>query len=469
MASVCSSQVIVASVSSHKSLRLPTTQSDEAIVASREKSSAGTASDVPQQDELAGQPTMTDREYHYCIMVFLLLGTSALYYWNSVLNTMYSVVAVKYPEYPRLADTVTSSYSSVAFVTAVTLSIVGPLDKRINVVGGVILAIMAILFPVATLQMEGRSGSAVLHVTAIIAGVAEACFQVSGYAYSVILPRPCGTWVSFGYGICGVVTFCLWMLFSQGIFDINSGEQKQITGAVWCHMAVATVITAVSVAVFYRFTHSEVAMASVARAREQRQKALEDAEKAYDMLEEEDTQGKRRSLRVHAKQYWGVFSKTWLMQVGMGLSMGMSMMAYPLIGPYRWGRSFKENDVLTGIFQICDFTGRYIPNMAWLLPCLMIPAWLVVPLTLVRGVLLGIFIWIAKSTESGDTGLLQEYSVQVVLMIAMALTHGWYASVYMARIPEGVTHPKDKARASAMGVSLLIFMIAAGLWLAKAV
>lgn len=414
---------------------------------------------------------MTDHEYHKCIFVFLLLGASALYYWNSVLNTMYSVVAVQYPEYPHLADTITSSYSTVSFITAITLSIIGPLNKWMNLVGGIVLALMAIVFPVVTLTMDGKSGAALLHITAIIAGMAETCFQVAGYAYAVILPRPCGSWVSFGYGICGVLTFCLWMLFSQGIFDINSGEKPQIRGAVWCHMACATLITAAAVVVFWRFAGSETAKEALVRVAKQK-KLQEDTEQHYACLEaEDDSQGKKRlqTFRFKATQYWSVFQQTWLMQVGMALNMGMSMMAYPLIGPYRWNRSIKQNDVLTGIFQVCDFTGRYIPNLAWLIPWLMIPGWLVVPLTLIRGVLLGLFIWIAKSTERGDSGLLQEYGVQVVLMIAMALSHGWYASVYMTRIPEGVSHPKDKARASAMGVSLLIFMIAAGLWLAKAV
>eukprot|EP01054_Gregarina_sp_Poly1_P000754 Gregarina_sp_Poly_1__753@NODE_117_length_13667_cov_177_395147_g104_i0_p4_GENE_NODE_117_length_13667_cov_177_395147_g104_i0NODE_117_length_13667_cov_177_395147_g104_i0_p4_ORF_typecomplete_len459_score49_69Nucleoside_tran/PF01733_18/2_8e03Nucleoside_tran/PF01733_18/1_5e32DUF3043/PF11241_8/7_5e02DUF3043/PF11241_8/0_34DUF3043/PF11241_8/5_9e03_NODE_117_length_13667_cov_177_395147_g104_i085879963 len=423
-------------------------------------------------DELdEGKPTMTDREHRRCIFIFVLLGASALYFWNSVLNTMYSVVAVRFPEYPRLADTVTSSYSSVAFVTAMIMSINGPLNKWYNFIGGIVLVVMAILFPVATLQLSGRAGVVVLHLTAIVAGVAEMCFQVSGYAFAVILPRQYGGWVSFGYGICGVVTFSLWMLFSQGIFDINSGSQSQIKGAVWCHMAVAAVFTATAVIAFRVFVSTPVAKEALRRAHEKNQRQAMDAEDNYDMLKNEDEQPKTRFQRfkISTRHYFFVFQKTWGMQIGMAVLMGLSMMAYPLIGPYRWGRSFKENDVLTGIFQICDFSGRYIPNLAWLFPWLLIPGWLVLPLTLARGVLLGLFIWIAKSTERGNEGLLQAYWVQIILMIAMALSHGWYASVYMTRIPDGVTHPRDKARASSMGVSLLVFAIAAGLWLAKAV
>eukprot|EP01053_Blabericola_migrator_P004091 Blabericola_migrator_1__4090@NODE_2246_length_3061_cov_217_166333_g1414_i0_p1_GENE_NODE_2246_length_3061_cov_217_166333_g1414_i0NODE_2246_length_3061_cov_217_166333_g1414_i0_p1_ORF_typecomplete_len442_score80_20Nucleoside_tran/PF01733_18/4_1e03Nucleoside_tran/PF01733_18/9_3e33DUF3810/PF12725_7/0_28DUF3341/PF11821_8/2_1e02DUF3341/PF11821_8/0_63DUF3341/PF11821_8/7e02_NODE_2246_length_3061_cov_217_166333_g1414_i03511676 len=433
--------------------------------------SAEVSRDLDVNDSPVKELTMTDSEYRVCAAVFVLLGTSALYYWNSVLNTLYSVVVVKYPEYPAMSDTITSSYATVAFVTAICLSIVGPLRKWLNLVGGIVLGVMAILFPVAVLKLDGKAGYALLHVTAVLAGVAEACFQVSGYAFSVILPRQFGGWVSFGYGVCGVITFCLWMLFSQAIFDINSGAESQIAGALWCHMSVCTALVLIAVFTFQWYFRQPVAVKALERALKKTDNDSLDEEKRYSMMEEEVEIPKTKTQQwlAKARQYWSVFRLTWGMQVGMSILMGMSMMAYPLIGPYRWGRSIKENDVLTGIFQVCDFTGRYIPNLSWLLPWLLIPGKLVLPLTVLRGVLLGLFIWIALSTEKGDLGLLQEYWVQVLIMIAMALTHGWYASVYMTRIPEGVAHPKDKAKASAMGVSLLIFMIAVGLWLAKLV
>eukprot|EP01056_Protomagalhaensia_sp_Gyna25_P005636 Protomagalhaensia_sp_Gyna_25__5635@NODE_78_length_5524_cov_150_417320_g59_i0_p1_GENE_NODE_78_length_5524_cov_150_417320_g59_i0NODE_78_length_5524_cov_150_417320_g59_i0_p1_ORF_typecomplete_len475_score86_15Nucleoside_tran/PF01733_18/1_8e03Nucleoside_tran/PF01733_18/1_4e30DUF1229/PF06797_11/7_7DUF1229/PF06797_11/6_7_NODE_78_length_5524_cov_150_417320_g59_i013482772 len=417
-------------------------------------------------------PTMSDREARMCTIVFIFLGCGAMYFWNSVLNTIYSVVAVQYPEYPRLADTVTSTYSTVSFLTAMVLSMVGPLNRWLNLAGGAGMIAAALLYPVVTLHTAGFSGATGLHILAVGGAVADTCFQVSGYAYAVILPRQFGGWVSFGYGISGVVTFSLWMMFSQGIFDINRGDFGQLQKAVWGHTIIAAGVCIFAVTAFHLFSRMTVAKEAILRTRRVPEFGAPtddcDAETSYSMLEEED---RKKSFWSKARQYWLIFQKTWGMQVGMAVLMGMSMMAYPLIGPYRWGRSFRENDVLTGVFQVCDFTGRYIPNMSWLMSWLLIPGWLVLPLTIGRGVLLGLFIWIAKNNEgaSNPNGILQNYGTQITLMFALAITHGWYASVYMTRIPEGVTHPKDKAKASAMGVSLLIFMIAVGLWLAKAV
>eukprot|EP01053_Blabericola_migrator_P010997 Blabericola_migrator_1__10996@NODE_637_length_7124_cov_71_025648_g468_i0_p2_GENE_NODE_637_length_7124_cov_71_025648_g468_i0NODE_637_length_7124_cov_71_025648_g468_i0_p2_ORF_typecomplete_len400_score65_96Nucleoside_tran/PF01733_18/1_7e27_NODE_637_length_7124_cov_71_025648_g468_i058237022 len=396
--------------------------------------------DVEGLDELQWFPAL-----------FALMGAAAMYYWNSVLNTLYSVIIVRYPKYPSLSDTITSSYASAAFVTAVFLSLSNPLRLGLNLSSGLTLALMAILVPVAVLNLDEHKGCALLHLTAIIAGVAASCFQVSTYAFSVILPKPLGGWVSFGYGACGVLTFAMWMLISEGIFDISADLSTQVAKALWCHMLVATVLIATATIIFQWAFRSPMAQQVLSRAQEK-------SASVYLLMEESGGQ---------IKLYVRVFRKTWMMQVGMALLMGMSMMAYPLIGPYRWGRSVRENDVLTGTFQVCDFVGRYIPHLCWLLPGLLIPAKLVLVLTLFRVILLALFISIALSTDHGSDGLLQCYSFQFILMVALAITHGWYATVYMTRIPEGVTHPSDKAKASAIGISLVIFMIAVGLWSAK--
>lgn len=86
-----------------------------------------------------------------------------------------------------------------------------------------------------------------------------------------------------------------------------------------------------------------------------------------------------------------------------------------------------------------------------------------------RVVLLILFIFIAKGAAHGSASVLQHYAVMVVLMLALSLSNGWYASVFMIRVPEGVANPRDKARASSMAVSLLVLAIAVGLWLAKLV
>eukprot|EP01053_Blabericola_migrator_P012182 Blabericola_migrator_1__12181@NODE_755_length_6648_cov_53_314086_g541_i0_p4_GENE_NODE_755_length_6648_cov_53_314086_g541_i0NODE_755_length_6648_cov_53_314086_g541_i0_p4_ORF_typecomplete_len306_score23_51Nucleoside_tran/PF01733_18/1_1e03Nucleoside_tran/PF01733_18/4_4e09_NODE_755_length_6648_cov_53_314086_g541_i01451062 len=271
------------------------------------------------EDNFPRGVTMSDFQCKVFAGVFVLMGTSALYYWNCVVNALYSILTVKYPEYPSLFDSITSSYASIAFVTSVALSIAGPLRMWINFAGGVVLAAASISFPVAVLTMQGRSGFVALHIMAGVAGLAEACFQVSAFAFSVILPRPFAGWVSLGYGLCGVVTFSSWMLFSQGIHDVNTMEQREVAGALWCHMSLATILILISIAIFQTFFRLPLAKQAFIKAI-----ASRDEEQQCGMMED----GGKRIKRSHGRlrRSIKIFRTTWVMQVGLAVSMGLSMM-----------------------------------------------------------------------------------------------------------------------------------------------
>lgn len=474
---------------------------------------------------------LTKAQHRRCVLTFLLMATATMYYWNAVLGVLYSVVIVKLPEHSWLPDTVTAVYSTVACISAFALSYFGALRVPFNIGGALLLAFMSILFPITLSYAAGTTSAVLLVITAAIAGVAEMLVQCSGYAIGVILPRSYGGWISFGYGICGMMTFLLWMLFSQAIFDINEDSDdiaqwsyaspiaflrrrqllpaaaprqlrasldKRIEGALWCHFGVAALINVVSACTFFFLLKEPYVRQAIADAtsgekivkRSETQKLMDEERQTSVDGHKEDPEGKGSrhgsdgsivSIAMAEQQLtgtvstsqsiieestltlWGVFKRSWALQLSMALLMGVSMMAYPNIGPYGWQRTIKENDILTGIFQTGDFVGRYIPN---LVPALFLfPAKVTEGLTLLRLLLLALFI-VIKHTP-GDN-VLQVYGVQCMLMACLALSHGWYASIFMTRIPQALDHPHDKARASSMAVMLLVAAIAIGLWLAKA-
>lgn len=444
------------------------------------------------------EEVMTKSERRLCIFVFVLMGASAMWYWNAVLNALFSVVVTKYPDRPRLADTTTALYSTIAFLSAAGLSWYGAATPKLNYYGGVLLALMSFVFPIIVVYAHGSTGETLLYISAVLAGFAEMLFQVSGFAVAVSLPVNFAGWISFGYGICGVFTFSFWMLFSQAIF------KNQNDRALWCHFSLCALVILVAVVAFHFLRNRPFVALAIAKAQERSSSSTTSTPTPTSTETHADTHTPTQSPSVSAMPkkevalhviqggadteyeseqekekeltHWQVFKKTWEMQCGLAFLMALSMMVYPNIAPYQWGLSVKKNDILTGMFQIGDFVGRYVPNLVPLL--LLKKSWLL-SLTVLRTALLVIFILIAyyarearRAVEAGGTAkdyILLKYGLQVFLMLTLSLTHGWYASVYMCRVCEGLKSPKDRARASAMAVSLLVFAIAVGLWLAKAV
>lgn len=279
---------------------------------------------------------MSPTEYRQCMVVFIVMGSAALYFWNSVLNTLYTVVVTRYPDHLSLADTVTASYSTVAFLTAFGLSWIGAARVQWNVIGGTVLAIMTLIFPVAAVYVDGTTGYVMLVVIAVIAGFAEMLFQVSGFAFAVILPQAFGGWVSFGYGICGVITFFVWTTLSYGlkITDENGAPTDKIPLAVWIHFTIAAVFILISMGSFLWLYKQPVMQDAVARAKDVYSKS------GANLI----THQNREDLSI-----WQVFKQTWKMQSGLAFLIGLSMMAYPNIGPYQWRQSIRRNDILTVI------------------------------------------------------------------------------------------------------------------------
>ena len=94
---------------------------------------------------------LTRKEHRLCVAVFLLMGTAALYFWNSVISTMYTIIYARFPEDAAMSDTIFATYCSLAFVSTVLLYIVVPTKPLYNLVGGTLLCIMTILYPATAL------------------------------------------------------------------------------------------------------------------------------------------------------------------------------------------------------------------------------------------------------------------------------------------------------------------------------
>lgn len=423
--------------------------------------------------------TMTPSERRIATFIFTLMGTSALYYWNSVLNTLYTVAASKFGY--TMPNNVTAYYSTAACLTAFLISFLGAARPCFFYAGGAVLLLMSIAFPLVLTQSSGKTGETLLYVIAVVAGISEMFFQISGYAMSVILPEAFGSWVSFGYGICGVLTFSFWMLFSQGVWKVDDIHSEHVNKCLWCHFAFGALVVGLAIGGFYFLCTKNF----MKQALQNLNDPADDATRASDDIvhdeeiggvafanSKKDPSSAENLYDPAARQMnmWQVFRKTWLTQISFAFLIGMSMMCFPNIGPYGWRRSIKENDILTGMFQIGDFTGRYIPNLALVISWTWtrFSNWILLPLTYLRVALLILFILVAKNAADNFAGqLMSDYGLQIALMLALALTHGWYAGIYMARIPEPLPNPADKAKASALAVCLLVASISIGMWLAK--
>src|SRR5699024_6880629 len=54
-----------------------------------------------------GGDLISPQDHRLCVALFLIMGTSALYYWNSALNTLYAVIVSRFPDQAIFGDVFT--------------------------------------------------------------------------------------------------------------------------------------------------------------------------------------------------------------------------------------------------------------------------------------------------------------------------------------------------------------------------
>eukprot|EP01053_Blabericola_migrator_P000376 Blabericola_migrator_1__375@NODE_1093_length_5463_cov_81_535211_g748_i0_p1_GENE_NODE_1093_length_5463_cov_81_535211_g748_i0NODE_1093_length_5463_cov_81_535211_g748_i0_p1_ORF_typecomplete_len431_score56_58Nucleoside_tran/PF01733_18/5_8e02Nucleoside_tran/PF01733_18/4_8e45DUF3412/PF11892_8/3_5DUF3412/PF11892_8/2_4e02_NODE_1093_length_5463_cov_81_535211_g748_i020113303 len=391
---------------------------------------------------------LTRKQDFLCCCVFVVMGTAELYYWNSVLNVLYNIQADIYPEHPSMTNTLNAVNNlGCIFVAAINIW-TGAMHQKLAVAAGFIMAVMHIVTAMVVQWSTGTTGVVLLHICNVVAGMTNGAFQSNSYGLAASMPRVFSGYVSAGNGICGVVTFLVWMLFSEAVYkpwnNITREESAVLTKkANWWLMGIGFVLMS-----FSSLSYMYLLRQPFVEAR------LEAAKRAI----------KEENSNPEAPSYLELLKVSWKMVFTAFFCLFITLFIFPNPGPLKWADSRVGTNVVTGMFQVGDLIGRYLPT---LIPIALIAPTALFYATLSRVAFVVLFFLCYKFPANEVWGSL---SVHIILMLLLAITNGWYASCSLIHAPESLTtKTKWRSRVSAMALVGVLVGIFAGLWCSKIV
>eukprot|EP01055_Gregarina_sp_Pseudo9_P000622 Gregarina_sp_Pseudo_9__621@NODE_1399_length_1635_cov_128_866541_g1302_i0_p1_GENE_NODE_1399_length_1635_cov_128_866541_g1302_i0NODE_1399_length_1635_cov_128_866541_g1302_i0_p1_ORF_typecomplete_len445_score55_06Nucleoside_tran/PF01733_18/2_7e03Nucleoside_tran/PF01733_18/3e33_NODE_1399_length_1635_cov_128_866541_g1302_i0781412 len=369
--------------------------------------------------------------------LFLVCGLSHLWYWNTLLNFMVDIQTVFYPDIDHISDILAGLFETATLIGVALTVWRGALSQRNNIFWGCVFFAGCVLTPIAigSFPAEKQTAScAMFFVIAVITGVAAGYQQSIHFAFAACMPGGVVSgWVSVGQGICGVLTFGLFMLFSE-----KALVGRSLT-SLWILMAINMVlIVASTIAAYYVC---------------QRPGAVQHIEASRAAIKEEKSDPMRPSS-------WHLLKSSYPGVLNVFFAFFVTFMVYPNVAPLRFGDSVTHTNVGMGMFQTGNLVGRLIPNAATWLPALLLSP---KALTTGNALRLVLVVFAILSSKLQGSPFWSSVAWHHVLIFVLATTEGWFGTVGLIRSPMAVME-RYRGRVSALSVVALLLGVALGLW-----
>lgn len=262
------------------------------------------------------------------------------------------------------------------------------------------------------------------------------------FGFASVFPRNYVGAACFGLGLSGLLSFSLWMMLSKLIFDMTPAGVK---AACWLYFSLATLVNVAAGVFFYSALRKPWAIASVQHAKEER------------------SAKKQRESAGPARSKWNVFKDASEQIFNVSFTLWLTLMMFPNVAPFAWGRSVVEADMLVGLVQCGDFIGRYIPNLRRWIPQLTVRPHRLKYIVLARLVFIPLLVLPAKQSIP----LVHNFGFQAICIFLFALSSGWICSLASMYVPESVQDADEKSQAATMYLLMLLLGITIGVWMAK--
>eukprot|EP01054_Gregarina_sp_Poly1_P010943 Gregarina_sp_Poly_1__10942@NODE_85_length_15275_cov_135_187336_g73_i0_p4_GENE_NODE_85_length_15275_cov_135_187336_g73_i0NODE_85_length_15275_cov_135_187336_g73_i0_p4_ORF_typecomplete_len437_score31_70Nucleoside_tran/PF01733_18/6_4e02Nucleoside_tran/PF01733_18/3_4e31FA_desaturase/PF00487_24/67FA_desaturase/PF00487_24/0_59FA_desaturase/PF00487_24/1_1e03_NODE_85_length_15275_cov_135_187336_g73_i069818291 len=370
-------------------------------------------------------------------LLYLVCGMSHLWYWNTMLNFMVDIQNYFYPDIPNISDNLTAIFETATLVGVAMTAWRGSLSQRNNVGWGIVFVIGSILTPVilGTCDLEHQVLSRnLLFVLATFTGIASGYQESIQFAFAACMPSGilCG-WVSAGQGVCGVITFALYMLFSENVL------KGRPLVSLWILMGLNCVLVTLGTASsYFNCRRPHVAMHISAG----RQAVTEE---------------KRNPNRPSA---WTLFRQSYPGVLNVFFAFFVTFIVYPNVAPLRLGDSVTQTNVGMGMFQIGSMLGRFVPNAATWIPSLLLSTKLMSWGNAARVILI---IWAILCANYSTHVFWGSDASHHILIFIVAATEGWIGTCGLIRSPMSVVE-KYRSRVSAYAVVALLCGVCLGLW-----
>lgn len=407
------------------------------------------------------------RNDHYlAIFTFCMMGNTQLLIWNMVLNSIDAMSLVIWPGY-IFSDLMGGFEHGAALLVSIAMLKVGGLNSRACHIAGVFNAILFLIFPLvpqffhAEVVQYGESvderyfdivpgkgnilvAQILLSVVSVFLGICAGLMHVYGYAFASILPKNYVGYVSTGNGIAGALSFSVYLPLIY-LFEWTQRGQIRL---IWTFFIFGSLSSVVQVVCFYRLSEKSWFKECVEISR---QKRIEDAERTLSAW------GQRRS-------FFEIFKDCWLQAFNASFTLFVTLLLFPMTGPYNWKQPKLVSVFLIGTFQILDLLLRWFPVLGgwtqipkkWLTSLVLLRPLVFIPLFLLPAENLNL-----NYPFFGKTWWL------FILMILFTVTSGWFTTCASIHCPECVEHPAEKEIASEIFVIALLAFITAGVFSSK--
>lgn len=370
-------------------------------------------------------------------LLYCICGMSHLWYWNTMLNFMVDIQAYFYPDLPNISDSLTAIFETATLLGVVLTAWRGSLSQRNNLIWGAVFFIGSLLTPVilGACDLEHqRLSRALLFVLATITGIASGYQESIHFAFAACMPTGvlCG-WVSAGQGICGVITFALYMLFSEKVL------RGRPLASLWILMGLNCLLLLLGTACSYFNCQRPHVARHIAANRQ--------------AIREEKQDPNRPSA-------WILFRQSYPGVLGVFFAFFITFIIYPNVAPLRLGDSPTHTNIGMGMFQIGSLVGRFIPNFATWIPALLLSTKVMAWGNVARLLLV---VWGIVCVRHVTHSFWGNDATHHILVFLVAVTEGWIGTCGLIRSPMSVVE-RYRSRVSAYAVIALLMGVCLGLW-----
>eukprot|EP01053_Blabericola_migrator_P004384 Blabericola_migrator_1__4383@NODE_2352_length_2899_cov_335_533545_g1471_i0_p1_GENE_NODE_2352_length_2899_cov_335_533545_g1471_i0NODE_2352_length_2899_cov_335_533545_g1471_i0_p1_ORF_typecomplete_len485_score50_97Nucleoside_tran/PF01733_18/6_9e02Nucleoside_tran/PF01733_18/2_4e22_NODE_2352_length_2899_cov_335_533545_g1471_i011002554 len=425
-----------------------------------------TQSESPLSENPVAQPALVTsgklasyRDYIECTIIFGILGCLAGFFWEALLNCLPTICLHFFASQPTFSDNLTGVYNTAILLAAGILTFVSPLQKWILLSGTSVIAVCAILVSLLCTikgQYQGATSIASLLIFVnFVAGIACGFCESSTFAYALCLHsnRFTGCF-SVGFGLSGLISLGCWFIWSRLIW--TEGDQKSAEYAIWAQQLVSAAIAFISLGAFIRFTHVE--SYKIWKAELPPTASITSSLLAVKPVEElEEAAESDLSL-------WEVIKATGTCQLHLGLTLYTSYVVVPNLVPMVLPDSNHQQDILVGIFQVLDFVGRMGANLDSYAPWIQLPQNLLVAFSYGRLALAAMAVRLIVNPYAFG---MSNFGTQCLFVGVVALTNGWFLTLFMMYLGRPLTKDHDKGRATAVSVMTQLFGVVVGLYSAS--
>lgn len=407
--------------------------------------------------------TVPKSSHYLAIATFCLLGNSQLLIWNMVLSSFESFHNFVWPGH-LLADLMGGFEHGAALLVAIVMLKFNGLSTKLCHITGVVNILLYLLLPLVpqllpaeVSQIVGDDGetafvvrggndpfipaAVLLSIFSVFLGICSGLFHVQGYAMASILPRNYCAYVSTGNGIAGVLSFGIYTIMLK-IFERTQSGQIHL---IWAFFVSGAVLSLLQVVCFYFLSREKWFQQCIERSKK---------EQPADTIRTAEF-GERRSVVE-------VFKECYLEAFNASFTLFVTLLLFPLCGPFGWHKSMDVANYLMGTFQILDLLLRWLPalggwtklhpkllrTLVYLRPVILIPLF-VLPMRVKNLPFFGSTPWL------------------FILMAIFTITSGWFVTLSAIYCPECVQHPAEKEIASEVFVISLLAFITIGIFMSR--